>query len=165
MKGQNLVTRTALSAGVLLGLLLMFLSSGCAQEDAPQPIYITVEAPEPEPPAEPEPAPVAAEPAVEDVEDAHSPEEKRLIAIFRAKLSDTYLLWSLDQQEQGNDSYIQALDAIILLKDNHGWTDEEIEKLSLDIALELLLSYKDDVKALERINRYTFAFIEGLDED
>ena len=50
----NLITTIA---SLLIVLAVTGLISGCAQDEAPQPIHITVEAPEPEPPAETEPEP------------------------------------------------------------------------------------------------------------
>lgn len=158
----TLANLTTTLASLLLLLAMALLMSGCAQEDAPQPIYITVEAPEPEPPAEPEPVPVVAEPAVEDVEDAHSPAEKQLIALFRDNFSDALLFWSLDRQEQGNDSYIQAVLHTVTLKVEHGWTDEAIAELSIDTSHELLRAYKDDPEAIERINRYIIMLLDEL---
>ena len=162
---------------IVLGMLAL-LFSGCAQEDAPQPIYITVEAPEPEPepesesepPPEPEPAPVMAEPAVEDVEDvedAEDVEELLLVLLFHTRLADAFKAWSLDAQQLGNDFYIDAAEVLITLQVEHGWTDEDITLLSINASREQLLPYKDDLEAIERINRYLLLFLDevgALDE-
>lgn len=51
MKIEDLVLLwILLGCGVIVLGMMTLMLSGCAQEDAPQPIYITVEAPEPEPP-------------------------------------------------------------------------------------------------------------------
>ena len=162
---------------IVLGMLAL-LFSGCAQEDAPQPIYITVDAPEPEPepepesepPAEPEPAPVMAEPAVEDVEDvedAEDVEELLLVLLFHTRLADAFKAWSLDAQQLGNDFYIEAAEVLVTLQVEHGWTDEDVTLLSINASREQLLPYKDDLEAIERINRYLLLFLDevgALDE-
>lgn len=160
---------------IVLGMMAL-LFSGCAQEDAPQPIYITVDAPEPEPepesepPAEPEPAPVMAEPAVEDVEDvedAEDVEELLLVLLFHTRLADAFKAWSLDAQQLGNDFYIKAADVLVTLQAEHGWTDEDITLLSINASREQLLPYKDNPEAIARINRYLLLFLDevgALDE-
>ena len=145
---------------IVLGMLAL-LFSGCAQEDAPQPIYITVDAPEPEPepepPAEPEPAPVMAEPAVKDVEDVEDVEDAEdaedvedakeilLVLLFHTRLGDAFKAWSLDAQQLGNDFYIEAAEVLVTLQAEHGWTDEDVTLLSINASREQLLPYKDNL--------------------
>ena len=154
---RTLTAVLCILSNLLIVLATVLAMSGCAEEEAPQPIHITVVSPDPESPpvvtvAEPEP----------DAEPAPDPEVAGILAQVRLKLRRALRAWSQGQQEAGNVAYIDTVETAWQLIAEHGWTEADVLTAINKIVTEEILVYKDDINALKRINNSLFALLEEL---
>ena len=158
---RTLTAVLCILSNLLIVLAIALALTGCGQEEQ-QPIIVNVTAPEPEPPAvEPEPIPAEPEPSAEPAPEPN-PDDVVTGIIVKAKhrMRDALAAWNEEKQGQGNDRYMEAVELLFSLHEEHGWTLDAVKAEIKDIIDTAMKAYADDVDAILRILDGLQAFAE-----